>query len=114
MIELIVYEYLKRALSVPVHMEKPNNPPDTYVLIEKTSSGGDKYVRSATLAVQSYADSMYNAAALNETVKETMLNAISEDSISRVELNSDYDYTDQYTKKYRYQAVFDVTHYSDY
>lgn len=114
MIELIMFNYLKRLLDVPVYMEKPNKPPDTYIIIEKTSSGGDKYIRNATLAIQSYADSMYNAAALNERVKEITLNAISEEAISRVELNTDYSYTDSVTKKYRYQAVFDVTYYSNY
>lgn len=114
MVELVIYEYLKNELNVPVYMEKPNNPPDAYVIIEKTSSGGSKFVRNASIAVQSYADSMYNAASLNETVKETMLDAISEDDIVRVELNTDYIYTDQSTKKYRYQAVFDVTYYSNY
>ena len=32
-------------------------------------------------------------------------------SISKIKLNSDYNFTDTETKEYRYQAVFDINHY---
>jgi hypothetical protein len=48
---------------------------------------------------------------MNEEVKAVMKNAITLDEISRVEVNSDYNFTDPTTKIYRYQAVFVVTHY---
>ena len=35
MIEKIVLDYLQAALSVPVYMEIPQEPPDTFVLLEK-------------------------------------------------------------------------------
>ena len=78
MIEKTILDYLKTKLSVPVVMEIP-----------------------ATIAVQSYAPTMYGAAALNEEVKEAMLEAISEDEITKVGLNSDYNFTDTSQKRYR-------------
>ena len=33
------------------------------------------------------------------------------DEIASVKLNSDYNFTDEETKQYRYQAVFDIKHY---
>ena len=33
------------------------------------------------------------------------------DEVSKVSLNSDYNFTDAATKRYRYQAVFDIIHY---
>ena len=38
---------------------------------------------------------------------------IEEDDIIEVELQSDYNFTDTETKEYRYQAVFNVTHYQE-
>ena len=34
-----------------------------------------------------------------------------QDPISRVELNSDYNFTDTSTKRYRYQAVYNFIYY---
>jgi len=31
--------------------------------------------------------------------------------IGKVKLNSDYNFTDTVTKQYRYQAVYDISHY---
>lgn len=54
---------------------------------------------------------MYDAAKLNEELKEVVENMIELDEISNVQLNSDYNFTDTTTKEYRYQAVFDINHY---
>lgn len=113
MIEKIVLDYLTDQLTVPVYMEVPEGRPDErFVVIEKTGSGKSNHIESATLAIQSYAPTMYEAASLNEQVKTAMEDSIILDSISRASLNSDYNYTDTTTKHYRYQAVFDVVFYS--
>lgn len=111
MIEKIILDYLTDELTEPVYMEEPETKPVTFVLIEKTGGGKTNHISSATIAVQSYALSMYEAAALNERVKTAMENAITLDSITRVTLNSDYNYTNTASKRYRYQAVFDVIFY---
>ena len=51
---------------------------------------------------------MYNAAKLNEEVKDAMEKIIEYTEISKCSLNSDYNFTDTKTKSYRYQAVFDL------
>lgn len=111
MIEKTVTDHLRTALPVPVYMEIPENPPDTFVLIEKTGSSRSNRVSRATLAVQSWAKRMADAAALNEAVKETMDNITDLDGISACRLNTDYNFTDTTTKHYRYQAVFDLVFY---
>ena len=55
--------------------------------------------------------SMYEAAKLNEQLKEVVERLIELNEISNVSLNSDYNFTDTETKEYRYQAVFDINHY---
>ena len=104
MIEEKVREYLEDKLDIPVRMEEEPGLPEEYVLIEKTGSGKENHIASATLAIQSYSGSLYGAASLNERVVEM-------DDISKCQLNSDYNYTDTTRKKYRYQAVYDMVHF---
>lgn len=111
MIEKIILDYMKEHASVPAHMQKPESPADSYILIEKAGAGRDNHVESSTIAIQSYAKSLYEAAALNEEVKELMESILELDEISSVQLNSDYNFTELARKQYRYQAVFDITHY---
>ena len=111
MIEQAVRDYLEEKLNIPVRMEEEANLPKEYVVIEKTGSGQTNHIKRATLAIQSYSDSLYQAASLNEQVKEAMEKIIEMDDISRCELNNDYNYTDTARKKYRYQAVYDIGFY---
>lgn len=108
MIEKTIYDYLNGCMDVPVYMEKQDAMPETYVLIEKTGSSVSNYIYSATFAIQSYSTSMYKASELNEIVKEKMDDLITLPNISKSSLNSDYNFTDTQTKKYRYQAVYDI------
>lgn len=111
MIEKIVQDYLMANLSVPVHMEEPPNPPEEYVVVEKTGSSRENHIYYATIAVKSYAGTLFGAARLNELVKEAMDGIVELDSVCAVSLNTDYNFTNTATKKHRYQAVFDLTHY---
>ena len=111
MIEEIVLNYLSEALRVPARMEEQEGIGAEYVLVEKTGGGGNEYLKHSTVAIKSISTSLHKAAELNETVEEEMRKIISLDDVTKCELNSDYNYTDTKKKKYRYQAIFDITHY---
>lgn len=115
MIEIIIKEFLESKLSVPVLLEVPKNPDPSYVVIEKTGSSQENHIPSSIVTVQSYGPTLYKAAELNESVKDFMMDGLnglaSLGTIANVTLNGDYNYTDTSEKRYRYQAVFDVTHY---
>ena len=111
MIELTILNHLKTKLSVPVYLEEPETKPDRYVLFEKTSSGRVNSLLSSAFAFQSYAESLYQAVLLNELTKAAVDSLIELDEIASVKLNSDYNFTDTTTKRYRYQAVYDIKHY---
>lgn len=105
MIEITIKNYLDEVLDVPVYLAKPRSQkPKSFVLLEKTSGGLKDKINSATLAIQSYGPTAYDAAALNDKVKKAIL---AFDEIGGVKLNSDYNFTDTLTKEHRYQAVFD-------
>ena len=111
MIEQTVLDWLNETLSAPAYMERPEDAPERWVLVQKTGSGVTDHVKRATIAVQSYAPTLYDAAQLNEAVKSAMDALIELDGVCRSQLNSDYEYTDPSKKQYRYQAVYDLTHY---
>lgn len=112
MIEEILYEYLGDSLSAPVYLEIPKDYPSRFYVIEKTGGAQVNHIKSATVAIKSYGESMYDAANMNEELKDAMLNSLIElAQIASVRLNSDYNFTDTTTKQYRYQAVFDIRHY---
>ena len=110
MIEKIVRDYLEETLNIGVYLEveKEDAP---FIVLEKTGSREENYITRVTIAVQSYGTSMYEAASLNAQVIDAMKQIIELDEISDCKLNSDYNYTDTETKRYRYQAVFNITHY---
>ncbi|MHC5375757.1 hypothetical protein ACYSNU_18525 [Enterococcus sp. LJL120] len=111
MIEITIKEFLDNHLSVSAFLEKQGEMPESYVLFEKTGSGSKNHIPSSTFSFQSYGPTLYKAALLNYELKEVLKGLISLDEITSVRLNSDYNFTDTETKKYRYQAVFDIGHY---
>ena len=115
MIETIILNYLNGLTGAPAtavaEIPAGGVTPPCWV-IQKTGGGTiEGRVCTATLAIQSYASTLHGAAALNETLKAAMAAAADLPQIARVELNSDYNYTDTTKKLYRYQAVFDIIHY---
>lgn len=110
MIEIIICNYLTEKLGCPVLAEKPQRPYNNIVFVERTGGRG-KFIKETTVALQSYAATLYEAAELNERVIAAMLDIIELDTVVDVSLNQNYNFTDTSTKEYRYQAVFDIKHY---
>lgn len=116
-IEETAITYLNGVLSVPVYGQEPENPNPgntgraSFCVLQKTGSGVEKRIRNATLAIQSYAPTLYEAAELDEEVIGAMDAMVELSNVTAVRLNSDYEYTKESTKQPRYQAVFDVYYY---
>lgn len=114
MIEEIVREQLIGEIELPTYLEEPAKPPRKYMLIEKvgSSDGAAHAVGKAMITVQSIsADSLVSAALLNEEVKQAMWRLTADSRVTRVVCNSDLNYTDPETHRYRYQALFEITYY---
>ena len=111
MIELIVLNHLSSALDVPVGMEYPSTPTGCFVVLEKTGSARENFLSRATFAIKSHGDTLLEAAQLNEQVKAAMDELDELPAICRSALNTDYNFTDTAQRRYRYQAVYDITHY---
>lgn len=107
-IEKTVLDYLTPLTTTPVYTETPENPTGEYIIIEKTGERMNNQVWGATIAVQSHADSLYDAAELNEEVTSLMLAITQDEDISKCDLTGSHNFTNPRTKKYRYQAVFEL------
>lgn len=116
MIEKTILDYLEEQLTpVPVLMELPEVPsadyptfPDALVVIEKVGTSRTNRVECASIAFQSYANTLYNAAALDDLVKAAVDKMATLTNICGVYLASNYNHTDTRTKRYRYQCVYDI------
>ena len=110
MIAKDLLDYLGEALSVGVYMESPEELTN-YILLDQTGSSRNDHIITTTIAVQSYAPSLYEAMVLNESVKAAMKGFAQLANVTRVELDTDYNFTNTVTKQYRWQAVYNITHY---
>lgn len=110
MIEKTIIDYLTQRLSVPVNVEKLYTN-GKFVVLEKVGGGETNHIKRSSVALQSYGDTMLEAAELNDEIKELMKSIIELPAVSSCRLDKDYNFTDTTTKQYRYQAVFDLVHY---
>ena len=110
MIAKTLLDFLGSNLDVPVVMEAPEQTTG-YVLIDQTGSSRTNHIITTTFAIQSYGATLYDAMVLNDTVKDAMVGFAELDEITRVELETDYNFTNTATKQYRWQAVYLITHY---
>ena len=111
MIELVVLEQIKKEIGLPVFMERPDRPPKSFVLIQKVGSAKTNHLESSVFAFQSYAETLYKAADLNQRLKKAISNLMELPKIAGIRLNGDYNFTDPEEGAYRYQAIFKINHY---
>lgn len=115
MIEQIVYSYLKSKFEdLEIGFEIPAEHSDTYIVLQKVSSGMIDHIEAATLEFHCYAPSKYEAAALDEELKKAMLgnDAIGDygigalDTISSCKYGGGNDAPATNTKNYRYRSYY--------
>lgn len=111
MIEIIIRDYLASALAVPVYMEFPEDAPERFVVLKKGDTTRENRLDTAVFIPESYGSSMLEAAKLNRQVKEAMDELTELDEVSASDLAADYPAFDEKNKRYRYQAVYNVTYY---
>jgi predicted choloylglycine hydrolase len=122
MIEETIAAYLKDNASVPWFAMRPPAYEDNanigqrkYGLFEKTSSRKADHVVYSTIAFQSYAPTLLEAAQISAELRELMEqlpNTTAE--VSKAQLNSEYNFTNTADKQPRYQAVFSLVHFEDF
>lgn len=109
-IEEFVISYLGEELEeIPVSGSVRHPMPKEFVTVELIGSETVNYITSATLSIQSWAETRVEAAELNEAVKSAMEGILSEPEISSSTVKS-YNNPDLSTNKPRYKAVCELTY----
>lgn len=111
LLEQVTIEYLDALFVEPVLAEKPDKLPDKFILVERLGRGYVDRIDSGRIAIQTYALSLAEAAKFAEEVIVAMRDFARADYIGGVRLENSYNFTDQAEKRYRYQSVFNITHY---
>lgn len=110
-IEAYTIEYLiPKRKTDRVYAEAPEDLSGEFYVIDKIGSETANQITTTTIAVQSWADSKVRASEMNDEVIIDMKAFTDKPKISAVRLTSDYNFTNTAKKKYRYQALFDITH----
>lgn len=112
MIAKLLLDFLNNdeTLDTPTYMEVPEELTD-FVLLDQTGTSTENHIKTTTIAVQSYGATLWDAMVLNEKVEAAMKRFVRLDNVTRVELETDYNFTNTTTKQYRWQAVYQITHY---
>lgn len=107
----LLIEYLSEQLEdIYVGVEAPKQKTG-YVLIDQTGSNTRNHITTTTIAVQTYGESYLDAMTGNDVVKEAMKGFADLSEVAAVRLETDYNFTNTETKQYRWQAVYQITHY---
>lgn len=111
MIEITIKNHMAERLGVPIFFELPSRPPGTFVVLKVSGNGRENLLDAATLVADSYGPSLLAAAELNDRVKTALDELADLPQISSSRRAGDYPAFDTQNKKYRYQAVQNITHY---
>ena len=110
MIIVKLIDYLESTLDINVYTEQPEILTG-YILLDQTGCTINEHIKRTTIAIQSYAPTQYEAMQMNEDVKAAMHDFVRDDDVTRVELETDYNFTNTVTKQHRWQAVYHIYHY---
>ena len=113
MIDFIIKEHLESRLDAPVYFEFPKKVPDSFVVLKKENNPRENMLDSAMLVVDSYGPTQLAAAIVNESVKRALDDLVLLPSISASKRGGDYPAFDTANKRYRYQAVQNITYYEE-
>lgn len=107
LIEQTVKSYLDETLERNVYLEMPNNMPNVFVVFHIVDRGKVDQINAATLEFYSYAPSKYEAAMLDETLREVMDEIAAYRDVSCRFGGGNDDFDMQY-KKYRYRCYYNL------
>ena len=111
MIEITIKEHLESRLDAPIFFEFPEDAPDSFVVLKKDGNPRENLLDSAMIIADSYGPSLLEAAMLNEAVKTALDDLVTLPNISASRRGGDYPAFDTKNKRYRCQAVQNITYY---
>lgn len=111
MVDVEILNRLNALLSLDVYMEKPDDAPEEFYVIQFVKGGNQHGLAEMSIIAQSYGNTMYRACDMNKDMEAALESLISEDYIRDISRNGSYPYNKTDIKQYRYQCLFDVSYY---
>jgi len=114
-IEQLIMRHLEGKTVYPAFLEEPAKPqrPPRYYIVARVGVSPENHIHRGRIAVQSYAPSLVEAMALNRAAYDAMQSLPELSAVVSAGLVSDYNFTDEETGRYRWQAVYAVNYYDD-
>lgn len=108
-IERVAAKRLMDSTGIKAVLEVPNPRPDEFVSVEMTGGSGDRFVRRASLAVQSWARTRPRAAEIARLVERAVPGIADEPNVFRAVANGSYRWPDPDSGHERYQTNVELT-----
>lgn len=107
-IETIVLDYLTANLSVPAATEIPTGDFTDCVVFRVTDRDKRNHLEMATLEFESFSTSKYNAAVIDEELRQVMEEIVELNEISASKFGGGNDEIDSTLKRYKYRSFFNL------
>lgn len=109
-VERTVAKRLADATGLRFYLDVPAERPEEFATVELTGGTGDRFTRSAVLAVQSWAATRWRAAEMARAIAEAVPSlADDEQNIFRAVANGSYRWPDPESGHPRYQTTVELT-----
>lgn len=108
-IERVAAQRLMDATGIKAVLEVPKSRPSEFISVEMTGGSGDRFVRTASLAVQSWAKTRKRAAEIARLVEEATPDIADEPNVFRAVANGSYRWPDPDSGHKRYQTNVELT-----
>lgn len=108
-VERVVAQRLMEATGVNAVLEVQKHRPDEFISVEMTGGSGDLFMRTASLAVQSWAKTRSRAAEIASLVEASIQHIADEPNIFRAVANGTYRWPDPDSGHERYQTNVELT-----
>lgn len=123
--EVLNYLYQRGYLACPCYAEEPEeyDRPEAYHIIELTGEDGYDHVWTASMTIQTYGRTLLEASKLAKELRNAIryLNEYGLDNeelemypgygdVGGLYVDTQYNWTDESTKRYRYQTIIEVSY----
>ena len=109
-VERVVAQRLMGATGIKAVLEVPEERPDEFISVEMTGGTGDRFIRRASLAVQSWAQTRQRAAEISRLVEAAVSGiADAEQNVFRAVATGSYRWPDPDSGQARYQTNVELT-----
>jgi len=109
LIEIVILNYLKERLQMQeIYPEMPDKLPNRFITFDIIDRDKQDYINVVTIEFKSYAESQYQAAVLDERLREAIEDMTEVDEIGSVKIGGGDNGKDTTHKRYRYRCIYNI------